>query len=67
LFFNEKGAEEGLDKKLSDLTDNLKTKFGSFGSWSQSNPFLVGAFLQEYLGLRGIVDEANNAQIVQSE
>ena len=45
-----------MERKFSELEESLKEKYKSFGSWSQSSPFLVSSFLQDHLSLQALVD-----------
>lgn len=62
IFFPEKRVDDSLDGKLSDMLELLKGKYRNYGDWSESNPFLVNAFLQDHLSLRTIIDESNQIQ-----
>lgn len=67
LFFSERRGEEDLDRKFEELQEELKAKYSSFGSWSESHPFLVSSFLQDHLSLQALIDDANRVQKVQTE
>ena len=49
------------------MQEELKKKYSNFGDWSQSNPFLVNAFLQDHFALQALIEEANAERQMQSE
>ena len=49
------------------MNEALRSKYGNWENWGDTNPFLVCSFLEGHFTLHGLVEEANRAQEIQGE
>jgi hypothetical protein len=55
LLFSERKSEDVLSSRLVLIQEDMKKKYSHFGEWSQSNPFLINAFLQDHFALQSLI------------
>lgn len=67
LFFREKGDVTITDKQLEEVENILKAKYNSMGNWTESHPFMMNAFLQDYFTLNSVIDESASIRLKQEE